>query len=125
MLRRSPAAVSCITPSTRLSIARSARPRLSPRRSVIPRIAAATRARTGPRPITSRDLLSPLAADPCGPLPGHGPDACAGFGHPQDMDTGGGPRAGVCVAADVHYLSGGGARAAAILAADAAFAYVL
>jgi deoxyribonuclease V len=41
------------------------------------------------------------------------------------MDTGGGPRAGVCAAADVHYLSGGGARAAAILAADAAFAYVL
>jgi deoxyribonuclease V len=48
-----------------------------------------------------------------------------GFGHPQDMDTGGRPEAGVCAAADVHYLSSGGARAAVVLAADATFAHVL
>lgn len=48
-----------------------------------------------------------------------------GFGHPQDMETGGRPGCGVCAAVDVHYLSTGGARAAAVLAGDAAFARVL
>ena len=41
------------------------------------------------------------------------------------MDNGGHADRGVCVAADVHYLSTGGARAAAVLAADASFAQVL
>jgi hypothetical protein len=48
----------------------------------------------------------------------------AQVGHPQDMDAGGHPDCGVCVAMDVHYLGTGGARAAAVLAADATFAYV-
>jgi deoxyribonuclease V len=58
-------------------------------------------------------------------MPEDGPDACRGFGHPEDMETGGRPDCGVCVAVDVHYLRTDGARAAAVLAADAAFAHVL
>jgi deoxyribonuclease V len=46
-------------------------------------------------------------------MPEHGPDACRGFGHPEDMQTGRRPDGGVCAAVDVHYLSTGGARAAA------------
>ena len=42
-----------------------------------------------------------------------------GFGHPQDMETGGRTGCGVCAAVHVHYLSTGGARAAAVLAGDA------
>ena len=58
-------------------------------------------------------------------MPEHGPDAYRGFGHPEDMETGGRPDCGVCAAVDVHYLRTGGARAAAVLAADAAFAQML
>src|SRR5580704_8514000 len=58
-------------------------------------------------------------------MPEHGPDAYRGFGHPEDMETGGRPDCGVCAAVDVHYLRTGGARAAAVLAAVAAFAHVL
>jgi deoxyribonuclease V len=56
---------------------------------------------------------------------GHTPDAGAGFGHPQDMETGGRLDCGVCAAVDVHYQDTGGARAAAVLATDAAFAHLL
>ena len=66
-----------------------------------------------------------FAVDPCGRLPGHGPDAWRGVGHPQDMETGGRLDFGVCAAVDVHYPRTGGAWAAAVLAADAAFARVL
>ena len=72
-----------------------------------------------------RDPLGPVAEDPCGQLPGHGPDAWRRFGHPQDIEAGGRPGCGVCAAVDVHYLRTGGARAAALLAADAIFAHVL
>src|ERR1700689_3117614 len=54
-------------------------------------------------------------------MPAHGPDACRGFGHPEDMQTGRRPDGGVCAAVGVHYLSPGGAGAAA----DVAFAHVL
>ena len=63
--------------------------------------------------------------DPCGRLPGNGPDGWRRAGHPQDRETGGRPDCSVCAAVDVHHLSTGGARAAAVLATDAAFARVL
>ena len=51
-------------------------------------------------------------------LPGDCPDAWRGFGHPQDMESGGRPEFGVCAAVDVQYLRTGGARAAVVLAAE-------
>ncbi len=63
--------------------------------------------------------------NPCGQLPEHGSAARRGFGHPEDIETGGRPEFGVCAAVDMHYLGTGGARAALVLAAEAVFVRVL